>query len=193
MVTASTLPNLLIWNTKAKLWLVIFFPDMLNHSPNANCFLHWRFKDRMLEVMIKAGHAIKKGDEVLFRMCAHLYLFSDQIITWFMLLVKPNLLIELVNPLLHIAIEIWEISSHDLVLLVSVEVYYSTKAILSKISGQFFFLMYAFGPCTDDNRLYEWSKQQIYGKIWFLITNGMGMHLYLVTTSFCVQGCREVF
>jgi histone-lysine N-methyltransferase SETD3 len=36
---------------------------MLNHSPNANCFLHWRFKDRMLEVMIKAGHAIKKGDE----------------------------------------------------------------------------------------------------------------------------------
>jgi len=79
---------------------------MLNHSPNANCFLHWRFKDRMLEVMIKAGHAIKKGDEVLFRMCAHLYLFSDQIITLFMLLVNPNLLIELVNPLLHIAIEI---------------------------------------------------------------------------------------
>ena len=101
--------------------------------------------------------------------------------------------IELVNWLLHIAIEIWEISSHNLVLLVLVEVYYSTKAILSKISGQFFFLMYAFGPCTDDNRLYEWSKQQIYGKIWFLITNGMGMHLYLVTTSFCVQGCREVF
>jgi hypothetical protein len=64
---------------------------MLNHSPNANCFLHWRFKDRMLEVMIKAGHAIKKGDEVLFRMCVHLYLFSEQIITWFMLLVKPNL------------------------------------------------------------------------------------------------------
>jgi hypothetical protein len=40
---------------------------MLNHSPNANCFLHWRFKDRMLEVMIKAGRAVKKGDEVLFK------------------------------------------------------------------------------------------------------------------------------
>jgi len=40
------------------------YADMLNHSPNANCFLHWRFKDRMLEVMIKAGHAIKKGDEM---------------------------------------------------------------------------------------------------------------------------------
>uniref|UniRef100_A0A453A279 SET domain-containing protein n=1 Tax=Aegilops tauschii subsp. strangulata TaxID=200361 RepID=A0A453A279_AEGTS len=40
------------------------YADMLNHSPDANCFLHWRFKDRMLEVMIKAGHAIKKGDEM---------------------------------------------------------------------------------------------------------------------------------
>jgi hypothetical protein len=45
----------------------LLFPDMLNHSPNANCFLHWRFKDRMLEVMIKAGRAVKKGDEVLFK------------------------------------------------------------------------------------------------------------------------------
>ncbi|VAH11456.1 unnamed protein product [Triticum turgidum subsp. durum] len=43
------------------------YADMLNHSPDANCFLHWRFKDRMLEVMIKTGHAIKKGDEVLFK------------------------------------------------------------------------------------------------------------------------------
>ncbi|KAL5202009.1 hypothetical protein ABZP36_012961 [Zizania latifolia] len=40
------------------------YADMLNHSHDANCFLHWRFKDRMLEVMIKAGHAIKKGDEM---------------------------------------------------------------------------------------------------------------------------------
>ncbi|VAH11455.1 unnamed protein product [Triticum turgidum subsp. durum] len=40
------------------------YADMLNHSPDANCFLHWRFKDRMLEVMIKTGHAIKKGDEM---------------------------------------------------------------------------------------------------------------------------------
>jgi hypothetical protein len=52
--------------------ICLLSPDMLNHSPNANCFLHWRFKDRMLEVMIKAGQAIKKGDEVLSRMYAHL-------------------------------------------------------------------------------------------------------------------------
>jgi len=67
---------------------------MLNHSPNANCFLHWRFKDRMLEVMIKAGHAIKKGDEVLSRMYAHLVIltFPEQRITWFVLLVKLNAL-----------------------------------------------------------------------------------------------------
>ncbi|XP_064949611.1 protein PLASTID TRANSCRIPTIONALLY ACTIVE 14-like isoform X5 [Musa acuminata AAA Group] len=31
------------------------------HWPN--CFLHWRFKDRMLEVMINAGQRIKKGEE----------------------------------------------------------------------------------------------------------------------------------
>ncbi|XP_044456221.1 protein PLASTID TRANSCRIPTIONALLY ACTIVE 14-like [Triticum aestivum] len=43
------------------------YADMLNHSPDANCFLHWRFKDRMLEFTIKAGHAIRKGDEVLFK------------------------------------------------------------------------------------------------------------------------------
>ena len=55
--------------------LFFFSPDMLNHSPNANCFLHWRFKDRMLEVMIKAGHAIKKGDEVLSMIYAHLNFF----------------------------------------------------------------------------------------------------------------------
>lgn len=39
--------------------------DMLNHSFQPNCFLHWRFKDRMVEVMINAGQRIKKGDEVL--------------------------------------------------------------------------------------------------------------------------------
>lgn len=38
---------------------------MLNHSFQPNCFFHWRFKDRMLEVMINAGQQIKKGDEVL--------------------------------------------------------------------------------------------------------------------------------
>ncbi|WRX32818.1 SET domain - like 10 [Theobroma cacao] len=39
-------------------------PDMLNHSFQPNCFLHWRFKDRMVEVMINAGQRIKKGDEM---------------------------------------------------------------------------------------------------------------------------------
>ncbi|KAH6833661.1 plastid transcriptionally active 14, partial [Perilla frutescens var. hirtella] len=36
---------------------------MLNHSFEPNCFFHWRFKDRMLEVMINAGQGVKKGDE----------------------------------------------------------------------------------------------------------------------------------
>lgn len=40
------------------------FADMLNHSFQPNCFFHWRFKDRMLEVMINAGQQIRKGDEV---------------------------------------------------------------------------------------------------------------------------------
>lgn len=39
---------------------------MLNHSFQPNCFFHWRFRDRMLEVMINAGQQIKKGEEVLF-------------------------------------------------------------------------------------------------------------------------------
>lgn len=45
--------------------LAYIFADMLNHSFQPNCFLHWRFKDRMLEVMINAGQRIKKGDEVI--------------------------------------------------------------------------------------------------------------------------------
>lgn len=44
--------------------VLVPYADMLNHSPDANCFLHWRFKDRMVEVMIKAGRAVKKGDEM---------------------------------------------------------------------------------------------------------------------------------
>ncbi|CAN0920088.1 Protein PLASTID TRANSCRIPTIONALLY ACTIVE 14 [Linum grandiflorum] len=40
------------------------YADMLNHSPEPNCFFHWRFKDRMLEVMINAGQEIKKGEEM---------------------------------------------------------------------------------------------------------------------------------
>ncbi|KAL0363775.1 UNVERIFIED_CONTAM: protein PLASTID TRANSCRIPTIONALLY ACTIVE 14 [Sesamum calycinum] len=38
--------------------------NMLNHSFQPNCFFHWRFKDRMLEVMINAGERIRKGDEM---------------------------------------------------------------------------------------------------------------------------------
>nr|GLL44056.1 protein PLASTID TRANSCRIPTIONALLY ACTIVE 14 isoform X1 [Ipomoea trifida] len=40
------------------------YADMLNHSFQPNCFFHWRFKDRMLEVMINAGQRIKRGDEL---------------------------------------------------------------------------------------------------------------------------------
>ncbi|XP_020103441.1 protein PLASTID TRANSCRIPTIONALLY ACTIVE 14 isoform X2 [Ananas comosus] len=44
--------------------MLVPYADMLNHSFQPNCFLHWRFKDRMLEVMINAGQRIKKGDEM---------------------------------------------------------------------------------------------------------------------------------
>lgn len=44
--------------------LLVPYADMLNHSFQPNCFFHWRFKDRMLEVMINAGQQIKKGDEM---------------------------------------------------------------------------------------------------------------------------------
>ncbi|RZS08295.1 hypothetical protein BHM03_00039243, partial [Ensete ventricosum] len=44
--------------------MLVPYADMLNHSFQPNCFLHWRFKDRMLEVMINAGQRIKKGEEV---------------------------------------------------------------------------------------------------------------------------------
>lgn len=44
--------------------MLIPYADMLNHSFQPNCFFHWRFKDRMLEVMINAGQRVKKGDEL---------------------------------------------------------------------------------------------------------------------------------
>ncbi|CAI9091074.1 OLC1v1025995C1 [Oldenlandia corymbosa var. corymbosa] len=44
--------------------LLVPYADMLNHSFQPNCFFHWRFKDRMLEVMINAGQAVKKGEEM---------------------------------------------------------------------------------------------------------------------------------
>uniref|UniRef100_A0A2P2LEU1 Uncharacterized protein LOC103932400 isoform X2 n=1 Tax=Rhizophora mucronata TaxID=61149 RepID=A0A2P2LEU1_RHIMU len=44
--------------------MLVPYADMLNHSFEPNCFFHWRFKDRMLEVMINAGQHIKKGEEM---------------------------------------------------------------------------------------------------------------------------------
>ncbi|KAI3921088.1 hypothetical protein MKX01_036067 [Papaver californicum] len=44
--------------------MLIPYANMLNHSFQPNCFFHWRFKDRMLEVMVNAGQKIKKGDEM---------------------------------------------------------------------------------------------------------------------------------
>ncbi|KAG8657485.1 protein PLASTID TRANSCRIPTIONALLY ACTIVE 14 isoform X1 [Manihot esculenta] len=44
--------------------MIVPYADMLNHSFQPNCFFHWRFKDRMLEVMINAGQQIKKGEEM---------------------------------------------------------------------------------------------------------------------------------
>ncbi|CAH1448633.1 unnamed protein product [Lactuca virosa] len=40
------------------------YADMLNHSCKPNCFFHWRFRDRMFEVMTNAGQRIKKGEEM---------------------------------------------------------------------------------------------------------------------------------
>ncbi|KMT15049.1 hypothetical protein BVRB_3g061710 [Beta vulgaris subsp. vulgaris] len=44
--------------------MLVPYADMLNHSFQPNCFFHWRFKDRMLEVMINPGRKIKKGEEM---------------------------------------------------------------------------------------------------------------------------------
>ncbi|KAF3450076.1 hypothetical protein FNV43_RR06155 [Rhamnella rubrinervis] len=44
--------------------MLVPYADMLNHSFQPNCFFHWRFKDRMFEVMINAGQRIRKGDEM---------------------------------------------------------------------------------------------------------------------------------
>lgn len=44
--------------------MLVPYADMLNHSFQPNCFFHWRFKDRMLEVMINAGQRIEKGEEM---------------------------------------------------------------------------------------------------------------------------------
>ncbi|KAM3005648.1 hypothetical protein FF2_035755 [Malus domestica] len=56
--------NMLIPYADCCLINLLHFADMLNHSFEPNCFFHWRFKDRMLGVMINAGKWIKKGDEM---------------------------------------------------------------------------------------------------------------------------------
>ncbi|TYH68812.1 hypothetical protein ES332_D05G014000v1 [Gossypium tomentosum] len=61
--------------------MLIPYADMLNHSFQPNCFLHWRFKDRMVEVMINAGQRIRKGEEnpwdsIPFSGNAHVHLDS---------------------------------------------------------------------------------------------------------------------
>ncbi|XP_052191142.1 protein PLASTID TRANSCRIPTIONALLY ACTIVE 14 isoform X2 [Diospyros lotus] len=70
--------------------MFIPYADMLNHSFRPNCFLHWRFKDRMLEVMINAGQQIKKGDEMTINymsrqkndMLMQRYGFSSSVNPW---------------------------------------------------------------------------------------------------------------
>ncbi|PRQ30144.1 putative [Fructose-bisphosphate aldolase]-lysine N-methyltransferase [Rosa chinensis] len=70
--------------------MLIPYADMLNHSFQPNCFLHWRFKDRMLEVMINAGQRIKKGDEMTINymsgqqnnMLMQRYGFSSSVNPW---------------------------------------------------------------------------------------------------------------
>ncbi|KAL8170209.1 hypothetical protein V2J09_022013 [Rumex salicifolius] len=67
----------------------ICYTDMLNHSSDPNCFFHWRFKDRMLEVMINAGQNIKRGEEMTINymngennMLMHRYGFSSPVNPW---------------------------------------------------------------------------------------------------------------
>ncbi|XVE63610.1 hypothetical protein DITRI_Ditri07aG0033300 [Diplodiscus trichospermus] len=70
--------------------MLIPYADMLNHSFQPNCFLHWRFKDRMVEVMINAGRRIKKGEELTINymsgqqnhMLMQRYGFSSSVNSW---------------------------------------------------------------------------------------------------------------
>ncbi|TYI79299.1 hypothetical protein E1A91_D05G013100v1 [Gossypium mustelinum] len=61
--------------------MLIPYADMLNHSFQPNCFLHWRFKDRMVEVMINAGQRIRKGEEQN-QMLMQRYGFSSSVNPW---------------------------------------------------------------------------------------------------------------
>lgn len=83
--------------------MLIPYADMLNHSFRPNCFFHWRFKDRMLEVMINAGQQIKKGQEMTVNymngqtndMFLQRYGFSSPVNPWDMIEFSGNARIHL--------------------------------------------------------------------------------------------------
>ncbi|XP_010260759.1 PREDICTED: protein PLASTID TRANSCRIPTIONALLY ACTIVE 14 isoform X2 [Nelumbo nucifera] len=83
--------------------MLIPYADMLNHSFQPNCFLHWRFKDRMLEVMINAGQRIRKGDEMTINymhgkrnnMFMQRYGFSSSVNPWDVIQFSGNSQIQL--------------------------------------------------------------------------------------------------
>ncbi|XP_074275651.1 protein PLASTID TRANSCRIPTIONALLY ACTIVE 14 [Silene latifolia] len=70
--------------------MLVPYADMLNHSFQPNCFFHWRFKDRMLEVMINPGQKINKGEEMTVnymdgqqnKMLMQRYGFSSHVNPW---------------------------------------------------------------------------------------------------------------
>ncbi|MBA0593925.1 hypothetical protein Gorai_010851 [Gossypium raimondii] len=74
----------------APLFFISMPSYMLNHSFQPNCFLHWRFKDRMVEVMINAGQRIRKGEEMTInymngqqnQMLMQRYGFSSSVNPW---------------------------------------------------------------------------------------------------------------
>jgi uncharacterized membrane protein len=53
--------------------LELKFTDMLNHSFQPNCLLHWRFRDHMLEVLINAGQSIKEKRYCMIYTCVFVY------------------------------------------------------------------------------------------------------------------------
>ncbi|GAV75045.1 SET domain-containing protein/Rubis-subs-bind domain-containing protein [Cephalotus follicularis] len=78
--------------------MLVPYADMLNHSFQPNCFYHWRFKDRMLEVMINAGQRIRKGEELTVNymhgqkndMYMQRYGFSSSVNPWDVILFSGN-------------------------------------------------------------------------------------------------------
>ncbi|XP_044497337.1 protein PLASTID TRANSCRIPTIONALLY ACTIVE 14 isoform X1 [Mangifera indica] len=83
--------------------MLIPYADMLNHSFQPNCFFHWRFKDRMLEVMINAGQRVRKGEEMtvnymngqMNNMFMQRYGFSSPVNPWDVIQFSGNVRIHL--------------------------------------------------------------------------------------------------